>query len=66
MRPGTGSTASSFAEGDGLIWRQPSPAEAVLNAQTQRLRPGHGFSHGKCCTVPEMVRVVALRLARAL
>jgi hypothetical protein len=24
------------------------------------------FCRGKCCTVPEMVRVVTLRLARAL
>jgi len=24
------------------------------------------FCRGKCCTVPEMVRVVALRLARVL
>lgn len=42
------------------------PRRVVLELEPSEHQALETLCRGKCCTVPEMVRLVALRLARAL
>jgi hypothetical protein len=41
------------------------PKRVVVELHPSEYEALEAFCRGRCCTVPEMVRVVALRLARA-
>ena len=54
---------------DGIRDRKTTatePRRVVLELQPSESQALETLCRGKCCTVPEMVRLVALRLARAL